>query len=69
MSEPTYPVEAILTVAVDATLALGETVKLLAAESEKQWRALADLRDDVHTLAARLPVDAILSVLPQEPER
>lgn len=69
MSEPTYRVAVerqaeILTAAVEAIEAVGNTVNMLAAENEKQWRVLAELRDDLHTLAAQLPVDAILSVLP-----
>lgn len=69
MSEPTYPEAVkrqaeILTATVEAIESVGNTVKLLAAENEKQWRVIAELRDDVHTLAAQLPVDAILSVLP-----
>ena len=74
MSEPTYRVEEavkrqaeILTAAVEAIESVGNTVTLLATENEKQWRALAELRDDVHTLASQLPVDAILSVLPVDP--
>ena len=71
MSEPTYQVEEavkrqadVLTAAIDAIESVGNTVNLLAAENEKQWRAIAELRDDLYTLAAQLPVDAILSVLP-----